>query len=195
MDPRQQRTWARLGTAVRTLASARPITEVTVAELAQAAGISRDTFYRHAAGPADLLAAVLRHELEAAIGAVRREVSPEDRSGYVNAAERAMLEHIAEHRAIYRNAMTPRLADPVRAMLLSWLEEGLSELVAEFPGMVPAAEGLPQATQNRLAVAYAASGTVGAIESWLAGEEQAPGAGPRDAARAIIAVSPAWWLR
>ncbi|MFT4305577.1 MAG: helix-turn-helix domain-containing protein, partial [Microbacterium sp.] len=59
MDPRRQRTRERLRGAVLELAAAKPIERVTVAELARAAGVMRDTVYRHTPGPVELLAEVL----------------------------------------------------------------------------------------------------------------------------------------
>lgn len=193
MDPRQARTWSRLVDVVHEAASEAPIDSVSVAELSRRAGITRDTFYRHAAGPADLLARVLRDELDTVLSEFRQRAEAEGGGLTVfDVAERALLRHMLEHRAIYRGAMTPRLTPALRDMLVDSIERSLVGLLDRHPEIAPAGpDGLDVDKRHRMFAAYAASGTIGAIEVWLADDDPADADA---AARAILAASPTWWF-
>ena len=65
-DPRFLRSQERLRAAVLELAAGRSAESITVAELCRAAGVTRDTFYRHAESPVALLVAALGERFEAA---------------------------------------------------------------------------------------------------------------------------------
>lgn len=65
VDPRITRTERATEEAVITLASTRPISRISVSELAEAAGVSRATFYNRYATPLDVLTRVLRADLRA----------------------------------------------------------------------------------------------------------------------------------
>ncbi|RWZ58493.1 TetR/AcrR family transcriptional regulator [Labedella populi] len=193
MDPRQARTWSRLVEVVHEIAAEQPIDEVSVAELARRAAITRDTFYRHASGPADLLARVLRAELDELLADFSKDA--DSRGGGLavfDVAERALLAHMREHRSIYRGAMSPRLVPALRDMLVDTIERSLLDLLERHSEIAPdGPAGVDRARQLRVSAAYAASGTIGAIEVWLADDEPAAS---DDAARAILAASPAWWF-
>lgn len=59
MDKRQVKTKQKLADAILSLAATKAVSEITVSEIAQHAGINRSTFYQHATGPADLLQSTL----------------------------------------------------------------------------------------------------------------------------------------
>lgn len=190
MDPRQQRTWSRLSAAVLQLAAERSIADVTVTDIAKAADISRDTFYRYAPGAPELLARVLGEELDALLHAFV-EGDDTDPRHLFDVSESALIGHVAAHRAVYLAAMSPNLASPLRTMLSSSIQSALLEYLAQHPELAPPApSGLPLDEAHHIYAAYGASGTVGAIESWLAGGAE----GDADAvAQAIIAASATWW--
>src|SRR5258708_5774020 len=56
-DPRITRTGRALAQAIVELASQRPVSQITVADLAGRAGVTRATFYHHYSGPLELLVA------------------------------------------------------------------------------------------------------------------------------------------
>jgi len=193
MDPRQARTRRALRDAIYELAAAKPIDQVTVAEVSRAASITRDTFYRHAATPVHLLADFLGEELDdfLAAHADLPERSDSELSVF-DESERDLLQHVAGHATIYRNAMSPRLIGPLRDALIDRIETALANHLQRHPNIAPAREdGIPRERHVRMLVAYAGTGTVGAIEEWLR-------SGDLDdidaAARTIIAASPDWWL-
>lgn len=181
MDPRARRTQERLRTAVFELASVMPLSQISVTDLCRAAGVTRDTFYRHAAGVTELVADALEAELQevtAALGA----------DAVIGDGERMLLEHVRTRAAVYRSAMDPLLAAPVRAGLERSLRQGLEQWVQQRPGIVPTAIAGDAAAVS-LAVAYAAAGTVGAIEEWLRTDM----ADLDRAVVVILAASAGWW--
>lgn len=181
-DPRIQRTRSALRAAVLALAAERAVLDLTAVEVARHAGVSRDTFYRYAANPVSLLATVLAEDLEDAARALPA-------GSTVGTAERAVLQHIAGRAAVYRGAMRPAFVAPVRENLERFFRDGLLVWARSRPDSLPpevaASDGAIE-----MAAAYAAGGTVAAIEAWLRRDEL-------DIDRAtgvILAASPAWWL-
>jgi len=181
MDPRVRRTQERLRAAAFELASTTRLSQISVTDLCRAAGVTRDTFYRHAAGVAELTADALAAELREVTAALGADAAIGD-------GERMLLEHVRARAAVYRSAMEPLLAAPVRAGLERSLRQGLEQWVKQRPGIVPAAIA-GDATAVSLAVAYAAAGTVGAIEEWLRTDM----ADLDRAVAVILAASAGWW--
>jgi AcrR family transcriptional regulator len=182
MDARSRRSREHLHAAVTDLAARRPVADVTVSALCHAAGVTRDTFYRHAESPVQLLAEALAGEIDTAM-----EILP--RTDEIGDAERALLAHVHHRAAVYRGAMNPLLAAPLRHTLESAIRSGLLLWVDLHPEIVPTAF-TDDTGALRIAVAYAASGTVGAIEEWLRDDDDID-----RAVRLILAASPEWWLR
>lgn len=186
MDARYRRSRDALREAVYRLASRRPVEDLTVSEICRAAGITRDTFYRHGSSPVDVLTQLLAEELDAQL-----EPDPDrplDRAGF-RRSERALLGHVAKHADIYRLAAQPALVASLRSNLERVISAHLLEYVRRFPDTIPDELGRdPEA--SRVVVAYAASGTVGAIEAWLAGPDLDVDRG----ARLIVAASPSFWF-
>jgi len=193
MDPRQARTFDTLRAAVIELASAKSIDEVSVTELARSAGVTRETFYRHHSSPVDLLAAVLGAELDELLAttAALPASTGGDRSVFEQ-PERALLEHVAAHAAIYRNALSPHLTARLRDLLTESIQKQLLGHLRRHPHIAPEVSGRrPDERAQAMFAAYAASGTVGAIEAWLVSGDL----DDADAAtQAILAASPEWWL-
>lgn len=156
--------------------------ELSVAGVCRAAGVTRETFYRHAPSVTVLLADALSDDLAACL-AETPAAAP------LGEAERLLLEHIWERAAVYRGAMDPLLVAPVRERIEDYLRVGLGDLLVRRPQLLPPALRGDD-LGARIAVAYAAAGTVGAIEAWLL-----DGAGDVDhAVRAVLEASPQWWL-
>ncbi|GAA1467241.1 TetR/AcrR family transcriptional regulator [Microbacterium thalassium] len=186
MDARQRRTRENLRRAIYDLASLRPVGALTVSEIAREAGVTRDTFYRHAASPEDLLASVLEEEL-AGIEPPARSTADE----FVR-AEIDLVRHVAAHAPLYRAALVDGRDGHLRDVLHRVIATRLDEYLAANPDVVPPVpDGMDAAGARAVWVAYAAAGTVGAIAQWLRS-----GAGDTSIeplARTIIAGHPAWW--
>ncbi|XVV17491.1 TetR/AcrR family transcriptional regulator [Actinoplanes sp. CA-131856] len=187
MDPRFRRSREALRAAVYRLAGRRPITEVTVTELCHEAGVTRDTFYRHAASPVELLAAVLREELESIAASHPDLAGGLHPDSGMRAGVHALCAHVADHAAVYRNAARPHLLPPLRENLELVVRGSLEAHARAYPEILPPGTDSPD--DIRVLAAYAASGTAGAVEAWLPTD-------PLDVARGerlILAASPAFW--
>lgn len=189
-DPRFLRSRERLRAAVLEVAAERPVDDITVTEVCRTAAVTRDTFYRHAGSPTELLVAALEERFETVARAHRDAdggVPPEGFGG----AERALLAHVLEHRAVYRSAMRPVLLAPLRAALEAIVAEGLVTHLLRHPESLPAGVDVDDAEALELVAGYAAAGTIGAIERWIVGTQPDVERG----ARLILAASPEFWFR
>ncbi len=183
MDARARRSQENLRRAVLTLADRARIADVTVSAVCEEAGVTRDTFYRHAESPVGLLADALAAEIDEAMATLP---SIEE----IGEAERVLLAHVHRRADVYRGAMHPLLAAPVRGNLERSIAAGLVVWAELHPQIVPTTFA-EDPVAMRMAVAYAAAGTVGAIEEWLrSGDDDI-----ERAVRVILAASPEWWLR
>ncbi|WP_312168087.1 TetR/AcrR family transcriptional regulator [Microbacterium sp.] len=183
MDARARRSRESLRRAVIALSGRMPIATVTASAICLEAGVTRDTFYRHAANPEDLLADALSAEIDE----IMARLPDVDAIGD---AERALLTHVLACADVYRGAMNPILAAPVRAVIEGSIRSGLLVWAELHPHIVPV-DIAGDASAMRIAVSYAAAGTVGAIEEWVrSGDSDV-----ESAVRMILAASPEWWLR
>jgi AcrR family transcriptional regulator len=193
VDARILHTTAALREAILRLAAARPVSEITVADVTRAAGINRATFYSHAVSPGSLLADVLTPELDrireddadarraaaaADSGADAAELAAITRRG-IN----AVVEHVVAHRDIYAKA----LPDPNDGSLHRLLVEHFTVSSAQHIRSLDAA--VRPDLLDDVAAGFVAQGFVGAIEAWLAG--------PRRSRKAlvdtIVLSFPSWW--
>lgn len=187
MDARQEKTLARLTTAILRLATDGPVADVSVSALAAAAGVHRSTVYTYAASPVELLQRVLRTELDDLRAAYLVGVAPEDAAAAVSGVTRAVLQHVDAHDVIYRRGLGAESgSSSLHALLSEHFEGSIELLLAQHSVDVPAADDLERRTIAR----YLADGTIGAIDVWLARPR------PRDVEgllELIARLTPAWW--
>jgi AcrR family transcriptional regulator len=184
-DPRIARTARACEAAIVELAAERPISQVSVAELADRAGVTRATFYNHYANPLALLIQVLLADLERAhFDEERRRAE----GGY-SAAEMLRLsvvdvaDHIERFEAVYRQTVD----DPADGGVYEALVRHFSEYAVSFIDL-SAHPGLP--TSNRGVIAqFLAHGFAGAIKAWLGD----PSVSKDDLIDAATACAPVWW--
>jgi AcrR family transcriptional regulator len=167
------------------LAAERPISQVSVAELAERAGVTRATFYNHYANPLALLIEVLLVDLEFAHFDEERR---RDEGGH-SSAEMLRLsivgvaDHIERFEAVYRLA----LDDPADGGVYEALVRHFREYAVSFIEL-SAHPGVP--TSNRAVVAqFLAHGFAGAIKAWLSD----PSVSKDDLIDAATACAPVWW--
>jgi AcrR family transcriptional regulator len=192
LDPRQVRTRQALAAALARLLEAKPLDEISVAELCREAGVHRTTFYGHFDGVAEFALAEFSRgideiaEVEVEAGA-ETSVAVADR--YL-ASMRAILDLVAAERAGYRTLFGPGTAGVFRGVLDARLRHR-ARLALE----VWRAQAVPGAPRTDAAVeqaaAYIAGGLVGAIETWARSDETDASA---EAAR-ISTLMPSWWPR
>jgi AcrR family transcriptional regulator len=187
MDPRKKRSRDRLYAAALVLAADRPISELTVTQLADAAGVHRSTFYEHADSPEALVEAALTAELDALRGALMTDRS--DAATALTTVTRGVLEHILRHADIYRRELTDG-GGALHAMLSRHFRGTTEALIAR--GRVEldvGAEGLPTAEVADAAARFLADGTVGIIDGWL----RHPSPQVERFLRIYAALLPDWW--
>lgn len=190
MDPRFRRSQTALRTAVLELSATRPARDLGVTEVCQHAGLTRDTFYRHAISPVELLADALAERLAEIVRATEDPTGGVRLDAGFRGAERALLGHVAEYAATYRNAMEPRLAAPLRANLEDIVRNSLVRHLRRYPATLPRVVDPADEAAVELVAAFSAAGTVGAMEVWLRDE-------PLDVDRGvelILAASPRFWF-
>src|SRR4051794_17140308 len=104
VDVRQVRTRSRLHAAVLEAARDTPVGDLSVTELARAAGVHRSTFYEHATSPGDLLREALLAELDD-LRADLLSAPGSDTDEAVAEVTRRVLEHVRRHAPIYRRGL------------------------------------------------------------------------------------------
>jgi AcrR family transcriptional regulator len=184
-DPRAVRTIGALRLAVVELASQRPLSRITVAELAERAGITRATFYNRYGTPLEPLTEVLSADLEA--GHRLEEQSRADgRPGQVllRLAVTEVADHVERFGAVYRNA----LADPADRGVYDAMVRHFSDYALRFLARA-GRPGLPPDADREVIAQFLAHGFTGAIKAWLSD----PAVTKDDLVGAAIACAPAWW--
>lgn len=192
---RQTKTRSALAQAVLELASETSLSDITVTALAQRAGITRETFYKHTSGIVELLADSLATEL-AIIGEANSALPaslPTGDSVFRRPTEQ-LVEHLVARSEVYRNAMNPRLDARIRELLTEYISIGLLTHLDAHPEIAPALAGQRPDAFGRVALAaYAAAGTVGVLEEWLARVGSTDAVDRDELTEVILAAAPEWW--
>ncbi len=176
--------------AVVELASGRSVARLSVAEVCRKAGISRDSFYRFASSPEELLAAHLYddHDVSVALpgsagtAPTVRELAP---------AIRVLIEHVQRNIGIYTNAIDPHFPPNLQDALLRRFTEVLEAHASAFPEKLPQiGEGEPSSVAKAALVNYVAFATLGAVESLV----RSNAIGDSELATQILksAIAPSW---
>lgn len=184
-DPRITRTNVAFEQAVLELAAQRPISRVTVAELAERAGATRATFYNRYSSPLELLIQVLsadlhrRHAIEDRQRAQGNHSAPD----LLRLATSGVADHVERFRPIYQHA----LGDPADRGVYDALVRHFADYSLAFIARC-AHPDRPRA-HHELVAQFVANGFAGAIKAWLADESVST----QDLVDAAISCVPAWW--
>ncbi len=185
-DPRITRTDQALAQAIVELADQRPVSQITVADLASQAGVTRATFYNRYSSPLELLIQVLYadlarvHRLE---DARRAEGSAYSAGQMLRLATGDVADHVERFTAVYQHA----LHDPADNGVYEALVRHFTEYALAFMARSTHPD-LPRA--NRQVVArFVAHGFAGAIKAWLSDRSL----GKTDLVEAAVACAPLWW--
>jgi AcrR family transcriptional regulator len=184
-DPRIARTVQACERAIIELASERPISQVTVADLADLAGVTRATFYNHYASPLELLIQVLLTDLER----VHRLEDERRTKGGLSATAmlRLSIVDVADHIERFKRVYEHAVHDPADGGVYEALVHHFTEYAVAFiaHGTHP---DLPDA--NRAVIAqFVAHGFAGAIKAWLGDESVTKS----ELVEATVACAPGWW--
>ena len=184
-DPRIIRTAQALAQAIMELAAQRPVSQITVADLADRAGVTRATFYHHYSSPLELLIQVLYADLER--GHRREEARRAE--GRYSAAQMLRLstgdvaDHVERFMAVYQHA----LHDPADRGVYEALARHFTDYSLAFIARCTH-PGLPEANHQVIAQ-FVAHGFAGAIKAWLSDDSVTK----TDLVEAAVACAPAWW--
>jgi AcrR family transcriptional regulator len=184
-DPRIVRTAQSCEVAIVELASEQPISQITVADLAERAKLTRATFYNHYTSPLELLIQVLLADLE------RAHLHEEERraDGGLSAAEMLRLSivdvahHIERFGAVYRQSVY----DPADGGVYEALVRHFTDYAVAFIARCSHPD-LPDANHNVVAQ-FVAHGFAGAIKAWLSDNSVTK----KDLVNAAAACAPVWW--
>ncbi|MFJ6981911.1 MULTISPECIES: TetR/AcrR family transcriptional regulator [unclassified Streptomyces] len=170
--------------AVVELASQRPVSRISVAELADRAGVTRATFYNRYSTPLDPLVQVLRADLKRRQGLAEHRV----REGHPPAellrlATAEIADHVEDFRAVYELS----LQDPADSGVYGALVRHFDDYARAFmEDRAPV--GLPEANRHVIAQ-FVAHGFAGAIRAWLGDAAISKD----EMVEAAVACAPAWW--
>ena len=184
-DPRITRTVRALEQAIVELASREPVSQITVAELADRAGVTRATFYNRYGSPLELLIQVLYADLD--LGH-RREEARRAEGGYsaeqmLRLATGDVADHVERFMAVYRHA----LRDPADGGVYEALVRHFTDYALAFISRC-ARPDLPDANHQVMAQ-FVAHGFAGAIRAWLSDDSVTK----TDLVEAAISCAPVWW--
>jgi AcrR family transcriptional regulator len=191
-DARSDRTLAALGATIIALASERPLSTITVSELASTAGINRATFYDHFRSPGDLLASVLRPDLDV----LRAQDNALRTSAELSTAQifqiglTGVAEHVQRFRAVYRRALPDPHDNVTHHILVEHFDESIRQRLA-LNDLVSSIEADAPPLNHAVAARFLAHGFVGAIEAWLEDDTISQ----TDLIASIMLSAPTWWTR
>lgn len=158
MDARIARTRASLQDALMELAREQPLDEITVADIADRAGVNRSSFYQHYADKDVLLADALDAAFEetgARLAMLTGPVSgPPDEM-------RIYLSHVEKHAALYSRVLGDRGSAIVTARVRDRIEQVAMEGISLSAS--PAYDGVPL----EVVAAGVTGAALGVVRAWL----------------------------
>ncbi|TDW21989.1 TetR family transcriptional regulator [Kribbella kalugense] len=181
-DPRMARTDRALADAVLRLAAERPVSRISVAELTEAAGVTRPTFYNRYRSPLELLLTVLDADL-ATVYQREAEWRAAERPSSNEALRRAtaeVVDHVARFAGVYRHT----LDDPADRGVYEALVRHFTDYSLTFM----ASADLPPGNRALMAQ-FVSHGFAGAIKAWLTDGTLTTD----DLVTAVTACAPTWW--
>jgi AcrR family transcriptional regulator len=184
-DPRIVRTAHALEQAIVEIASQRPASQITVAELADRAGVTRATFYNHCSSPLDLLIQVLFADLEAAhsLEEARRAQGGYSPAQMLRLATGDVADHIERFMPVYRHAVhDPADGGVYEALVRHFTDYGLRFIARSTHPDLPD-------THHQVMAQFVGQGFAGAIKAWLSDDSVTKA----DLVEAAVACAPVWW--
>jgi AcrR family transcriptional regulator len=184
-DPRIVRTSEAFEQAIVDLASERPVSRITVAELADRARVTRATFYNHYGSPLELLVRVLLADLEAPhrLEEERRAEGGHSPAEMLRLTTAGVADHIDRFRALYQHA----LQDPADGGVYEALVRHFTDYALAFIARCTDPR-LPD-TNHQVMAQFVANGFAGAIKAWLSDDTLTK----TDLVDAAVACAPVWW--
>lgn len=105
MNPRTERARKAIVEAAFELASACPVDQITLTDIAKEAGVSRPTVYKQFSDTANLIAFVTESSLDDALSLIDREIDDSDAQTYFRDLMRRFVAAVYERKDFYRHAI------------------------------------------------------------------------------------------
>ena len=184
-DPRITRTARAFEQAIVELAAQRPVSQITVADLAERAGVTRATFYNRYSSPLQLLIQVLDADLKRCLRLKEsRQAEGRHSAGQiVRLTVSDVADHVERFIEVYRHALRDPAGQGVYEALIRYFTDRALEVFARS-----AHPDLTRANHQVIAQFFA-YGFAGAIKGWLSDEAVTKA----DLVEAAMACTPAWW--
>ena len=184
-DPRISRTDQALAQAIVELAAQQPVSRITVADLADQAGVTRATFYNRYSSPLELLIQVLYADLERVhrLEDARRAEGRHSAVAMLRLATGDVADHVERFTAIYQHALHDPADDGVyEALVRHFTDYGMAFMARSTHPDLPG-------TNRRVMAQFVAHGFAGAIKAWLSDHSVTK----TDLVEAAVACAPVWW--
>ena len=184
-DPRISRTDQALAQAIVELAAQQPVSQITVADLADQAGVTRATFYNRYSSPLELLIQVLYADLERVhrLEDARRAEGRYSAGQMLRLATGDVADHVERFMAVYQHALHDPADDGVYgALVRHFTDYGMAFMARSAHPDLPG-------TNRRVMAQFVAHGFAGAIKAWLSDHSVTK----TDLVEAAVACAPVWW--
>jgi AcrR family transcriptional regulator len=184
-DPRVTRTDQALAQAIVELAAQRPVSQITVADLAGRAGVTRATFYNRYSNPLGLLIGVLYADLERVhrLEDARRAEGRYPAAQMLRLATGDVADHVERFMAVYQHALRDPADDGVfEALVRHFTDYALAFMARSTHPDLPG-------TNHRVIAQFVAHGFAGAIKAWVSDDAVTK----TDLVEAAVACAPVWW--
>ncbi len=171
--------------AIVELASERPISQITIADLADRAGVTRATFYNHYDSPLELVIQVLVDDLQRAhrLEDERRTIGDRSAAELLRLSIADVADHIERFKSVYGHAVY----DPADGAVYEALIRHFADYAIVFIARCTHPD-LPDANHDVIAQ-FVAHGFAGAIKAWIRDNSVTKA----DLVEATVACAPVWW--
>ena len=184
-DPRITRTEQAFEQAIVKLAAQRPVSQITVADLADRAGVTRATFYNRYSSPLDLLIQVLYADLDRGrrLKEARRAEGKYTAEQVLRLTISDVAGHVERFMAVYQHALRDPADDGVyEALVRHFTDYALAFLARSAHPDLPGAN-------HQVIAQFVAQGFAGAIKAWVSDDSVTKA----DLVEAAVACAPVWW--
>ncbi len=168
-DRRVRRTHTALARALIQLVEERDLSRITVADVAERAGVSRSTFYDHYRDVHELAEAACTAMIDELIGSLPAP-GPETADPAPEATQslEAFFASLAEHAGLYRTLLGPqgsaRVVDHIRRRIAAAVYGRLHQITA---GDLVGYSGPPSDIPHDVPAAFTAGALIGVAADWL----------------------------
>ncbi|MGS2648217.1 TetR/AcrR family transcriptional regulator [Streptosporangium sp. G12] len=168
-DRRVRRTHTALARALIELVEERDLSRITVADVAERAGVSRSTFYDHYRDVHELAEAACTAMIDGLIESLPGP-GPETADPAPEATQslEAFFASLAEHAGLYRTLLGPqgsaRVVDHIRRRIAAAVHERLHQITADDP---VGYSGPPSDIPHDVPAAFTAGALIGVAADWL----------------------------